>query len=750
MVAQNDQDFFSGKVKGFPSLERVPYIKAVFDHAVECAFQHKSPILALEHLVKALLDDAEFETLIQSSGGSLEIFEGSISAAIRQKFPELWQNAPFDLTPVVGGVLQNLSKWVALSKANDDDVVRHTFFNDVVAAFGASPGVEAAVINCGAESLLFNQQMDQLSPIFDHQSMHERIPSKPKVSDKSSPREKAAEKANEEHRSQVDAALIDLRRKAEAGEIDLVTGRDDLIRRVMQALKRRRKSSVILYGEPGVGKTAIAEGIALALCTEYDDAPMFRDRPFYSLDLPDLVAGTKFRGDFEARMKILIDKLKSERAIVFIDEFHMIVGSGSTEGRGMDGANVLKTALGRGEITIIGATTPTEMRQLRRDGAMMRRFEPISIPEMTCSEVRSMLENACAPYAEYHRVCIDESALDAIVDTADRFIPFKAFPDKAFDLLDIACVNASEAMNDTVLPCHVRGAAERLKLRVPKKPSAEDIAAIDHIRAGLIEEIGFNEGIVSELLRSARTAILNVRSDRTKLLAAVSTIGHEMYERVAEIFASSLNIPLVSLNIGDLKQPGMEYRLVGLPQSQGLDKTGQLVEIADTHQEYVLCIKGYNEASSEIKNIMRGVLETGVVRSADGRQLEFSNAWVFLGFDIPETESGPIGFAPHVQNATRTDMNSGFDKELQPLLDVAVRVDISKEAQLEAFVRRELSSLKSKYQAELKGLVVSEDLIDRLVALGSIKAIRREIGMMLQSHLIAAIWEPLHSIAEVH
>lgn len=260
-------------------------------------------------------------------------------------------------------------------------------------------------------------------------------------------------------------ATTDISRRHANGETDPVLGRDAEIDRVCEILMRRRKSNVLLVGEPGVGKTALVEGVAAKVAKSSDVA--LSSRPVLQASLGALVAGARYRGDFESRLEILVDSARESRAILFFDEMQMLVGAGATAERGMDGANMLKPALARDGLSVIGATTHEEMEQISADPALMRRFEVIRIREPGLAVMRDILPGAAAPYLSYHVVSADARTLDRVIDFSDRYLEDRRFPDKAFDVLDGACVSARVHGRSKLLVSDIRAAVRRLGGSLP-------------------------------------------------------------------------------------------------------------------------------------------------------------------------------------------------------------------------------------------------------------------------------------------
>ena len=246
-----------------------------------------------------------------------------------------------------------------------------------------------------------------------------------------------SEPAQETAQNPLDAYTTDLTKQAEDGSLDPVIGRQDELTRMLHILARRSKNNPVLVGEPGVGKTALAEALAQQVIGK--DAPGFlRGARIYALDMGALIAGTRYRGDFEQRLKAVLKALENQNSVLFIDELHTLVGAGATEGGSMDAANLLKPALARGSLRVLGATTPQELRHLEKDRALWRRFGVVDVPEPSEEEAVAILRGLQARYAEHHSITYSEDALSAAVKLSARYVRDRFLPDKAIDVIDEA------------------------------------------------------------------------------------------------------------------------------------------------------------------------------------------------------------------------------------------------------------------------------------------------------------------------
>lgn len=760
---------FDGSDSRFPDITYFPFLVPHLEKAAKVALKHRFSFLSLDHLLYALLDDGTFSSIIQAAGGDLEIFKGSLEAHFRDCASQIDKGSKasdLELAPVLAELLNGWPKWVRAIEHGGDSQGRSEFFFDVMDRLGASVPVEQAILNCGASALLYRAEddaSDQLNAMSfeENQRLLDELSAgkpanEPIKSASSKPTHVKAktgqggssqsEKAREDLVRDVDAALTNLIDKVRQGKVDPVLGRDDVIDRVFSAIRRRRKSSVVLYGEAGVGKTAIAEGIALRLTETCQDADLV-GRPFYELSLPDLVAGTKFRGDFEARMKLLIDRLKEERAIVFVDEFHMVVGAGSTYGKGMDGANMLKTALGRGEITVIGATTPIEMRELRQDGAMMRRFEAIHVPEMTPAQTLDVLKKGSAPYLQHHELMIAEAVCAEIVSLADQFMPAKHFPDKAFELLDIACVAAREdAAALRILDVkHVHEAADRLGLRRPRRPNEQDIAAIDCLREELVTTLGGGAKATGKLLHLARTSLMNMRAHGMRAQWVLASSPDVSRREIAKAFAKGLGYPMLEVDLSAMSAPGSLPKLIGYPQSHGLDRTGRLVEAADGYEDMVLFLDNLDACDRDVRDLIEGLAETGQFRAADGRLLSLGRAWLVLGVEIEKEGKTPLGFGTTQPVSRHDDISKKIGTALFDGSDLVIRQTESAKERGAALVAAEIARLPHVFGEIAKRLTFDETEHKKMQTMGDRAAIRAYLQKRVQDMMLEEYWDGAHA-----
>ena len=432
----------------------------------------------------------------------------------------------------------------------------------------------------------------------------------------------------------------DLTELAAGGGIDPVVGRSGEIDRAVEILSRRTKNNPVLIGEPGVGKTAVAEG--LAVCVAAGRAPeSVRNKRIVSLDMPALLAGTKYRGDFEERVKaVLKDVKRAGDVILFIDELHTIIGAGNAEGA-IDAANILKPALGRGEIQIIGATTPDEYRRhIEKDAALERRFQPVTVAEPTKEAAREMLAGVAPKLEEHHGVRIGEDALDAAVELSVRYINDRFLPDKAIDLVDEAAAR--------VRMSGLRGMVDRSDVEdivsmwtgIPVRGMDEDeTQKLRSLEEALRRRVVGQEEAVGAVARTVRRGRVGLR-DPERPVGSFMFLGPtgvgktELCRALAEAVYGSEKA-VIRLDMSEYMEKETVNRLIGSPPGYvGYDDGGQLTEKVRRKPWSVVLFDEIEKAHEDVWGILLQILEDGRLTDAQGREVSFRNAVVVMTSNI--------------------------------------------------------------------------------------------------------------------
>ena len=542
-------------------------------------------------------------------------------------------------------------------------------------------------------------------------------------SEKKNPKEKHKTK-----RKHLDAYCTNLTAKAKAGEIDAIIGREKEIERVVQILCRRTKNNPCLIGEPGVGKTAVAEGLAIRIAN--GGVPFaLRKKEIHLLDLTALVAGTQFRGQFESRIKGLLDEVKAEgNIILFIDEVHNLVGTGDAEGS-MNAANILKPALSRGEIQVIGATTFAEYRKyIEKDAALERRFQPVTIAEPSIADSVRIIDGIKPYYESYHRVHVSEKIVRRIVTLSERYINDRFLPDKAIDLLDESCACAAlrnktmeeydtvrdrldglRAEEDTMTADGAEPDYEKLaELRVDLSKLGEqekslapaalgtqveeaDVAKVIELWTGIpasrIQEselkklvdlenvlngkvIGQQEAVaaVAAAIRRSRVQLSPRRRPASFIFVGPTGVGKT---ELAKVLAGELfDTPetLIRLDMSEYMEKYSVSRIIGSPPGYvGYDEAGQVTEKVRRRPYSVLLFDEIEKAHPDVMNILLQILDEGHITDSHGRNVNFENTVIIMTSNAgSENKENALGFARSQADATREKAMKALADFLRP------------------------------------------------------------------------------------
>ena len=554
--------------------------------------------------------------------------------------------------------------------------------------------------------------------------------SEPKTGDKKKDKKKKRHKnSQDDSRKFLNTYCNNLTERAQKGEIDNIIGREQEIGRTVQILCRRTKNNPCLIGEPGVGKTAIAEGLAIRIAKGEVPARL-ADKEIYLLDLTALVAGTQFRGQFEGRIKGLVDEVRHEgNIILFIDEVHNLVGTGDSEGT-MNAANILKPALSRGEIQVIGATTFNEYRKyIEKDAALERRFQPVKIEEPSIEDSYKMLVGIKGYYENYHKVQISDSLVYKAVTMSERYVTDRYLPDKAIDLLDEACTSANlrnpaiseyqilserkDFLNERIdalsnpedgeeidyeLITKLKSELIQVENKIPEVEEKAkdnqvleaDIAKVISLWTGIpankIEQgdinklallddelkahiIGQDNAIekVANAVRRGRVQISPKRRPQSFIFVGPTGVGKtELVKQLANaLFDSPDN--LIRLDMSEFMEKFSVSRIIGSPPGYiGYDDAGQLTEKVRRKPYSVILFDEIEKAHKDVLNILLQILDEGRITDAQGRTVNFENTVIIMTSNAGSTDQNTMGFGKSADDINQEVTMKALERFLRP------------------------------------------------------------------------------------
>ena len=552
---------------------------------------------------------------------------------------------------------------------------------------------------------------------------------------------------------------VDMTARAAAGQYDPVVGRDPETARAMQVLSRRQKSNPVLLGPAGVGKTAIAECLAQRMARGETPAAL-RDKRLISLDMTTMVAGTKYRGEFEERARAVLREVEQAGDVVlFIDELHTITGAGAAEGA-IDAANILKPALSRGRLQVLGATTGEEYkRHIRKDGALARRFQPVEVREPTPAQCAVILRALRPRYESHHGVRVTDGALRAAVDLADRFMSDRCFPDKAVDLLDEAAALAAMQRRKTAGEEQVREALRQTAGRACD--DEERLRRLPELERRLSERVAGQPEAVSVVCGAVRRSLAFGGRDRplsALLFCGPSGVGKTSLALAlaAELFGEGA---VLRLDMSEFMEKHSVARLIGSPPGYvGYGEGGQLTEGVRARPESLVLLDEVEKAHPDVLNLLLQILEEGALTDGEGKRASFRRAAVVMTSNLGNEQFGrrsagfqrsdggaPARVLEAVRAALRPELLGRLDAVavFRPLDGAALRHIAAREL-VELSARTGAAGLRLSWSAETE-----EALCARLDPAAGARALRQRVRRELEEPLAALFLQQHPAAARV-
>src|SRR5579864_94633 len=624
-----------------PSLSRS--LEQALHRAIKLASDRHHEYATPEHLLLALMDDTDAAQVMKACNVDTDALRKTVQKYVDEELMTLVIEDGEDAKPTTG--FQRVVQRAVLHVQNSgrDEV---TGANVLVALFTERES--------HAVYFLQEQNMTRLDAV---SYISHGIAKRPGMSQQKSVRgaeeDEEAEKTNKQGTEALEAYCVNLNEKAKQGRIDPLIGREPEVERTIQILCRRQKNNPLFVGDPGVGKTAIAEGLARKIIRgEVPD--VLRGCTIYSLDMGSLIAGTRYRGDFEERLKTVVKELENLKgAILFIDEIHTVIGAGATSGGAMDASNLLKPALQAGTLRCIGSTTYKEYRQyFEKDRALVRRFQKIDVAEPTVPDAIKILKGLKPYFEEYHKLRYTSEAIKAAVELAAKYINDRKLPDKAIDVIDE--VGASQMLLPESRRKKIVGVKEvedvvaKMARIPPKSVSKSDAEALRTLEDDLKRAV-FGQDAAIHALASA------IKLARAGLRQAEKPIGCYLFSgptgvgktEVAKQLAHVMGIELLRFDMSEYMERHTVSRLIGAPPGYvGFDQGGLLTDGIDQHPHSVLLLDEIEKAHPDLFNILLQVMDHGKLTDHNGKKIDFRNVVLIMTTNAGASDAAKesIGF----------------------------------------------------------------------------------------------------------
>jgi len=713
-------------------------LEVTLNQAFKGARLKRHEFMTVEHLLLALLDNEVAAKVLRACGADLGKLRNDLTDFVDSTTPLIPEGDPNRETQPTLGFQRVLQRAVFHVQSSGKKEV--TGANVLVAIFSEQESQAVYFLKQQSVARLdvVNYITHGISKVSDHGSDHGLDHSREQTDDEQG--------IGEGESSPLDAYSTNLNEEARAGRIDPLVGRLNEVERVAQILTRRRKNNPLLVGESGVGKTAIAEGLA-KMIVDGEVPEILKESVVYSLDLGSLLAGTKYRGDFEKRFKGLLAELKRRpHAILFIDEIHTIIGAGAASGGVMDASNLLKPLLTSGQMRCIGSTTFQEYRGIfEKDRALSRRFQKVDVAEPSVEDTYHILKGLKSRFEEHHALRYTDKALQAAAELSARYITDRFLPDKAIDVIDEAGayqqLQAPSKRKKVINVSEIEAVVAKIARIPPKTVSTDDREALQKLESNLkMVVFGQDEAIagLATSIKLARAGLKPVEKPiGSFLLAGPTGVGKtEVTRQLAKI----LGLELVRFDMSEYMERHTVSRLIGAPPGYiGFDQGGLLTDAVTKHPHSVVLLDEIEKAHPEVFNLLLQVMDHGTLTDNNGRKADFRNVILIMTTNAgaENISRRSIGFSEqdHTTDATEV-INRMFTPEFRNRLDSIITFKPLPESVVLNVVDKFLVELQGQLDDKRVHLIVDEDARAWLVRKGYDKTMgARPMARVIQEHI---------------
>ncbi|MEC7929428.1 MAG: ATP-dependent Clp protease ATP-binding subunit ClpA [Pseudomonadota bacterium] len=679
------------------------------NNAFKLAQDQKHEFVTVEHLLLALLENTDAIALLSSNKVNIEQLRVDLQEFIGSTTPKISNETEIDIQPTLG-FQRVIQRAVFHVQSSGKDEVKGS--NILVAIFSEKESQSVFLLEQSGLT-----RLDAVSYL-SHGRSENTDPDNLETGESNEP----------ESNNALEQFTTNLNKEALEGRVDPLIGRTSEVERVVQILARRSKNNPLLVGESGVGKTAIAEGLA-KLITENKVPDLIKDSVIYSLDMGALLAGTKYRGDFEERLKSVLKELEDDSsAILFIDEIHTIIGAGATSGGVMDASNLLKPALAKRGLQFIGSTTYKEFRGIfEKDRALSRRFQKVEVSEPSVDETFNILKGLKDRFEEHHEIKYTESSLRAAASLASKHINDRFLPDKAIDVVDeagarqklVPVSKRKKTINELDIEKIVASIA-----RIPEKTvSSSDKKSLEKLEENLKRVIFGQDVAVESLSSTIKLARAGLRVDEKPvgsfLFSGPTGVGKT---EVSKQLAKIMGIEFVRFDMSEYMERHTVSRLIGAPPGYvGYDQGGLLTESVNKHPHSVILLDEIEKAHPEVFNILLQVMDHGTLTDNNGRKADFRNTIVIMTTNTgaQDMSRASMGFQLQDHTSDASEMiKKTFSPEFRNRLDGIIQFNPLPTEVIRTVVDKFLVELQVQLEIQKVQLEVSEEVRDWLLENG--------------------------------
>ena len=639
-----------------------PVLEETIHNALTFASDRRHELATLEHLLLALIDDKDAAAVMTACDVDLKTLKEDVTRYIDEDLVSL-EVEDFEEARPTAGFHRVIQRAVIHVQSSGREEV--TGANALVALFAERES--HAVYFLSERDMTRYDAVNYISHGLAKNGESKAVPVRGT--------EEPDAGGDEKKKSALESYTINLNEEAKAGNIDPLIGRSLEVERCIEVLSRRRKNNPLLVGDPGVGKTAIAEGIALQIVNG-DTPDAIKETTIYSLDMGSLLAGTRYRGDFEERLKAVMTELEDhDDAILFIDEIHTIIGAGATSGGAMDASNLLKPALQNGKLRCMGSTTFKEYRQIfEKDRALARRFLKIDVIEPTPEDAVKILVGLKGYFEEFHNVKYTDEALTGAVDLSVRHITDRKLPDKAIDMIDEAGarlkLQSKSKRKKTVTIQDIEAVVAKIARIPPKSVSRDDAKALKTLPADLKRMVFGQDTAIDQVVSAVRLARAGLREPNkpigSYLFSGPTGVGKT---EVAKQLAMTMGLELLRFDMSEYMERHTVSRLLGAPPGYvGYDQGGLLTDGVNQTPHCVLLLDEIEKAHPDVFNILLQVMDNGALTDSNGRKVDFRNVILIM-----TTNAGAADAAKNSIGFGRDKRDGEDEKEIKRLFSPEFR-----------------------------------------------------------------------------